>query len=238
MNSRKVLFFCSSVVACVGLGFGSNAKADACRVFDPELIGEYHGDCPNGLANGVGVAVGASRYEGSFVAGTKHGRGVKVWPNGDRYEGDFKDDMRDGRGVYRWGAGSKWSGDFYQGSYSRDKRYGRGVYEWANGDRFEGEWKEDLRYGYSAMEIQRQRTKAAWVAYLAGESSPVCAEFPQGLASRVSVRGTAEGLAEERINLRILHVDAAALTVAAGIPAVGESVSLAYSEAYPCTLEQ
>lgn len=238
MKSRRFRFFGSSLVASLALCLAANARAENCRVVDPELLGEYHGGCADGLADGYGVAVGISRYEGSFVAGKKHGQGVKVWPNGDRFAGGFKDDKRDGNGLYRWGTGSKWSGDFYLGNYFNDNRHGWGAYEWANGDRFEGEWKEDLRYGYSAMEIQRQRTKAAWAAYLSGGSSPVCAEIPQGLASRVSVSGTAEGLAEERLNLRILHVDATALTVTAGIPAVGESVSLAYSEAYPCTLEQ
>lgn len=237
MNSKKPGNFILLFLACIGLSLWSIARGDTCRVLDPELVGEYFGDCADGLADGFGVATGISRYEGRFVAGMKHGPGVKTWPNGDRFEGVFKADMREGRGLYRWGAGSNWSGDFYLGSYLKDKRHGRGLYEWANGDRFEGEWKEDLRYGYSAKEIQRQRAKAAWAAYVANVPSPVCADFALGLASHFTVRGAVEGLQDERLTLKVLRVDGAVTNTAAGSPSLGDYVSLVFSEAYPCTLE-
>ena len=45
-----------------------------CKVLDPALQGRYEGPCLNGLAQGLGEAVGgATRYRGDFVAGRKHG---------------------------------------------------------------------------------------------------------------------------------------------------------------------
>lgn len=163
--------------------------ADTCRVTDPELAGQYAGGCHDGLAEGYGSAKGMSFYRGQFRSGKKHGMGVKMWTNGDRYEGGFKEDMKEGAGRYTWGAKSQWAGDLYAGEYRNDKRHGQGVYEWANGDRYEGLWQDDLRYGLSAMEIQKQRALAAWMAAAGKPGTVVCSALPQGLALQEPVRG-------------------------------------------------
>lgn len=39
------------------------------------------------------------RYEGFWVDGKMHGRGVYQYADGDRYDGEWKDDKRHGKGV-------------------------------------------------------------------------------------------------------------------------------------------
>ncbi len=39
------------------------------------------------------------RYEGDFIDGKKHGRGIYTFPNGNRFEGDYLDDKRHGQGI-------------------------------------------------------------------------------------------------------------------------------------------
>ena len=180
--------------------------AQSCRVVDPELLGTYDGACRNGLADGEGVARGSAVYEGEFKAGKKHGRGRKVWPTGDSYEGTFVADAREGEGIYRWGGASPWAGDFYWGYYRQDKRHGRGLYAWGNGDRFEGEWKDDLRYGYSAMEIQRQRTREAWMSSLGRVGATVCSVRPLGLAHQIEVQGDVVALQDDTVAVRLVKV--------------------------------
>ncbi|MGE3647952.1 MAG: hypothetical protein AB7G10_06425, partial [Reyranellaceae bacterium] len=35
-------------------------------------------------------------YDGAWVDGKRHGRGLQIWPNGERYEGEWRNDKRDG----------------------------------------------------------------------------------------------------------------------------------------------
>lgn len=145
----------------------SGNTTQACKVIDPDLAaGAYSGGCKEGFADGYGVVSGTGSYRGDFLAGKKHGRGVKVMPNGDRYEGDFSDDYRHGKGVYIWGDKTPWAGDRYEGEYRRDLRHRWGVFQWGSGDRYEGPWQDDLRMGLSVMELRRAQAAEA-VARLA-----------------------------------------------------------------------
>lgn len=191
------------VAGVVLLLAASSAFAASCRVMDPELVGQYTGGCRDGLAEGYGTAKGASLYRGQFHDGKKHGTGVKAWANGDRYEGGFSDDMKDGVGRYHWGEKSQWAGDSYAGEYRKDKRHGQGVYEWASGDRYEGFWQDDLRYGPSAMEIQKQRAQAAWMAAAGKSGTVVCSVLPQGLALREKVRGKVMRVEGDQVEVRL-----------------------------------
>ena len=40
------------------------------------------------------------KYEGDFVDGKRHGKGVNTWANRAKYDGDWKDDKRHGKGVF------------------------------------------------------------------------------------------------------------------------------------------
>ncbi len=219
-------------VILIVLGAVENPAAfgGSCGVLDPELIGRYEGGCKNGLADGRGIAIGTSFYQGQFRSGKKHGQGVKVWSNGDRYEGGFKDDAMNGVGSYRWGAKSKWAGDFYVGEYRDDMRHGQGVYEWASGDRYEGIWKDDLRYGLSAMEIQKQRARAAWMDSVGRSGNAVCSELPHGLASSEKVCGKIERVTGDQVEVRLTQVGEQPLVYAGKVLRIGQTITGVFSD--------
>ncbi|MBF0422038.1 MAG: SUMF1/EgtB/PvdO family nonheme iron enzyme [Magnetococcales bacterium] len=81
-------------------------------------------------------------YEGQFVDGKRHGRGVQTWPDGARYEGEFQNDRRQGRGVFTWPSNARYEGEFVDG-----KRHGQGVYTWPNGARYQGRYVDGQRDG-------------------------------------------------------------------------------------------
>lgn len=82
------------------------------------------------------------RYEGDFINGMYHGKGVFIWANGERYEGDFFLNKRTGRGIYLWPSGESYEGDFVDG-----KLNGWGIYTWPDGSYYEGEFVDNLRTG-------------------------------------------------------------------------------------------
>ena len=216
---------------------GFAVAAESCRVLDPELAGGYVGACKDGLAEGFGIAQGSAVYQGEFSAGKKHGRGRKTWSGGDSYEGQFVDDRRQGEGIYRWGPGSPWAGDYYWGGYRQDKRHGFGRYVWANGDKYEGEWKDDLRYGFSAMEVQRQRARDAWLKGVGGRDgigAVVCASMPVGIAHQVDVRGEVTEIAEEAVSVLLQWVQADPVLPVGGAVQVGQRVKRPFYDWRPC----
>lgn len=77
------------------------------------------------------------RYEGEFLRGKMHGRGVYFFYNGDRYEGDFRDGRKEGRGVYTWTDGRRYEGDWKNGV-----PHGRGLKTEADRQSRKGDWIE------------------------------------------------------------------------------------------------
>lgn len=179
----------------------------SCEVTDPELAqGTYRGGCKDGRADGYGEVSGISSYRGDFMAGKKHGKGIKVMPNGDRYTGEFRDDYRDGHGIYEWGDKTPWAGDRYEGEYQRDLRHGWGVFQWGGGDRYEGAWQNDLRMGPSVMELRRVQAAEA-VAKLMKTGSMVCAEQQWDRFNTQRICGTVESIADKMVQVRIVEVE-------------------------------
>ncbi|PID47355.1 MAG: hypothetical protein CR967_04785 [Proteobacteria bacterium] len=111
-----------------------------CEVKDKDISGKYVGECKNGLAHGVGVAIGRDRYEGGFQNGYIQGKGKYSWFNGDIYEGDWVN----------------------------NKRTGKGKYIWANGSYYEGDWVNGVRNGYGIIKLSKMDpnikayTKGRW----------------------------------------------------------------------------
>ena len=182
------------------------AHASDCRVIDPELQGHYEGGCRKGLAEGHGFARGTAEYEGEFHKGLKHGKGVKTWSWGDRYEGGFLNDRKNGKGLYVWGERSPWAGERFVGDYADDMREGQGTYFWPNGDRFEGVWKQDRRYGNTAMELRRQATEAARSAALKS-GGQVCSWGQTGIAYQVLRVGTIESMDQNGMKVRLVRLE-------------------------------
>lgn len=178
--------------------------AEACKVLDPELQGQYSGPCVDGLAQGQGSAAGTARYTGEFVAGRKHGKGLKVWPNGDRYEGDFVNDQRQGQGVYRWGAASEWAGQRYVGAYVADQRHGTGTYEWPDGRKLSGQWQADLPSPLLAAQMQTTiRMYAEQMVRVSIPGAKVCRNVPMGISEVDTIGAVVLAAEANRIRVRI-----------------------------------
>ena len=193
--------------------FGDSQQS--CKILDPDLAqGIYRGGCKDGWADGYGeVDVNVneksrsiSSYRGDFLAGKKHGKGIKVMPNGDRYTGEFSDDYRDGHGIYVWGGQTPWAGDRYVGQYHHDLRQGWGVYQWGSGDRYEGLWENDVRMGPSVMELRRPQAAEA-VARSIKTGAMVCAEEKWDGVNTQHIRGIVESVKEKLVQVRIAEVD-------------------------------
>ena len=86
------------------------------------------------------IYANGDRYEGDFINGMFHGKGVFIWANGDRYEGDFFLNKRTGKGIYLWASGESYQGDFVDG-----KLDGWGIYTWPDGAYYEGEFINNER---------------------------------------------------------------------------------------------
>ena len=196
----------TSWIALVALLVPVSGHAEPCKVMDEELQGFFEGRCRNGLADGKGHARGSAEYVGEFRKGMKHGHGVKTWPWGDRYEGEFRDEFKHGKGMYVWGADTQWAGQRYVGEFVADKREGWGTYFWPSGDRFDGEWKEDLRYGYTAMEQRRDMARKARGKALGPPGTPVCSYVNVGVGREAMIRGVTAGLKNDKLNVTITAV--------------------------------
>lgn len=51
-------------------------------------------------------------YEGEFLKGKKHGKGIYKYANGDKYEGEFKEGIREGFGEFLWNNGENFKGQW------------------------------------------------------------------------------------------------------------------------------
>jgi hypothetical protein len=97
-------------------------------------------------------------YVGSWVNGTRQGRGEVTWPSGSRFEGEIKNDMKNGQGKHRSADGS-----VYSGLFQDNKMHGHGVYTWPSGHRYEGQWENGKRHGHGVeVEPDGGRYSGTW----------------------------------------------------------------------------
>jgi len=95
-----------------------------CKVTLSDLIGDYKGECKNGMANGHGEARGGHYYKGSFKNGKPDGNGVFYYSDSVYYEGSFQDGILEGKGEMHYKKKNQedsvikgyWSGDEYRGT--------------------------------------------------------------------------------------------------------------------------
>ncbi len=79
------------------------------------------------------------RYEGAFLGGLIHGKGVYQWANGSRYEGGFAAGKREGEGIMMYD-----NGDVFDGCWSAGMRNGEGTLSCNHGRVVHsGKWFED-----------------------------------------------------------------------------------------------
>ena len=78
-------------------------------------------------------------YNGEWLGGLRHGKGVMKWPDGAIYEGEWNYGQAFGRGIFH-----HVDGDMYEGQWSGNKANGYGIYTNVKGARYEGFWYNDL----------------------------------------------------------------------------------------------
>ncbi|XP_041935817.1 alsin isoform X4 [Alosa sapidissima] len=90
-------------------------------------------------------------YEGRWVAGKPHGRGMVKWPDGRVYTGTFKNGLEDGFGEYIAPTKSPNKSDHYQGNWKEGKMHGFGTYRYATGEVYEGCFQDNMRHGHGML---------------------------------------------------------------------------------------
>ncbi|XP_065149734.1 alsin isoform X3 [Paramisgurnus dabryanus] len=90
-------------------------------------------------------------YEGRWVSGKPHGRGVVKWPDGRMYTGAFKNGLEDGFGDYVVPNKTQNTCDHYQGQWKDGKMHGFGTFRYASGEVYEGSFQDNMRHGHGML---------------------------------------------------------------------------------------
>lgn len=118
-------------------------------------------------------------YDGQWVAGKMHGKGVFVYPSGNRcvavlcyarqplpltavrnrYEGEFQNDMKEGFGILQY-----INGERYEGSWKNNFAHGHGTLLYVDGDKYVGDWAEGKKAGIGELlYVNGDRFHGSWV---------------------------------------------------------------------------
>lgn len=90
-------------------------------------------------------------YEGRWISGKPHGRGVLSWPDGRIYTGDFRNGLEDGYGEYIIPNKAFKKNDRYLGNWKDGKMCGQGTFWYANGEIYEGCFQDNNRHGHGLL---------------------------------------------------------------------------------------
>ncbi|KAM9305608.1 alsin [Gastrophryne carolinensis] len=90
-------------------------------------------------------------YDGRWLAGKPHGRGVLTWPDGRTYNGEFRNGLEDGYGEYIIPNKSLKKTDRYLGHWKDGKMCGQGKFWYANGEIYEGCFQDNNRHGHGLL---------------------------------------------------------------------------------------
>ena len=142
-------------------------------VGDMRFKGQFVRDPETSTFSGTGQLNWANgdMFEGSLLAGKRHGKGLFVWANGQRYKGDWVNDTPTGQAVVDFANANHYegpvingipegvgrmvyaSGDTYAGKFKAGEPEGRGAYVWKNGQKFEGDWKGGKPNGHGVLQF-------------------------------------------------------------------------------------
>ncbi|XP_031774710.1 radial spoke head 10 homolog B-like isoform X11 [Apis florea] len=106
----------------------------------------YEGDFINGYRHGRGMMVdGENRYmyTGQWYKGLRHGKGYARYEDNGSYDGDWVMDKMNGIGLRIYPSGAR-----YVGQWKNGIRDGIGTMVWTNGNFYRGEWKCGSMHGY------------------------------------------------------------------------------------------
>ncbi|XP_054064557.1 alsin isoform X2 [Rissa tridactyla] len=90
-------------------------------------------------------------YDGRWLSGKPHGRGILKWPDGRMYSGTFRTGLEDGYGEYRAPNKALNKDDHYVGYWKEGKMCGHGVYSYATGEVYEGCFQDNMRHGHGLL---------------------------------------------------------------------------------------
>ncbi|CAG5933897.1 unnamed protein product [Menidia menidia] len=99
-------------------------------------------------------------YEGRWLAGKPHGRGVLKWPDGRIYTGAFKSGLEDGFGEFVAPNKTLNKDDYYQGDWKEGKMHGTGIYRYASGEVYEGSFQDGMRHGHGVLRSGKLNTSS------------------------------------------------------------------------------
>ncbi|XP_038138040.1 alsin isoform X2 [Cyprinodon tularosa] len=99
-------------------------------------------------------------YEGRWLAGKPHGRGILKWPDGRIYTGSFKNGLEDGFGEFIWPNKALNKDDFYQGYWKEGKMHGLGTYRYASGEVYDGSFQDGVRQGHGMLRSGKHNTSS------------------------------------------------------------------------------
>ncbi|XP_062434697.1 alsin isoform X2 [Rhea pennata] len=90
-------------------------------------------------------------YNGRWLSGKPHGRGILKWADGRMYSGTFRTGLEDGYGEYRVPNKALNKDDHYVGYWKEGKMCGHGVYSYATGEVYEGCFQNNMRHGHGLL---------------------------------------------------------------------------------------
>lgn len=132
-------------------------RAANCLCVDADgekILGSYGGDLENGIPQGRGTLLydDGDVYEGYFLGGKFHGKGVSTRNDGNiRYDGEWRNGKFHGEGTYYYSKGDSQNRAQYKGSFFNGMRVGKGVLTWKDGTLYEGDFAENMMSGRGVM---------------------------------------------------------------------------------------
>lgn len=125
---------------------------------------KYDGEFLAGLMHGKGIFISiySGTYKGDYVHGRMEGRGLLTYPDGSRYEGEFVGNQFHGKGKLAYP-----HGDVYQGDFEKNKMNGHGKWVFADKAIYIGQVADGVIQGKG--ELQRPTGEKYTGDFVAGK---------------------------------------------------------------------